>query len=51
MTEKLIDGCDLDEATTQYDLLDNRISELYGLDDAEKKVIIEAVDGENKFLV
>lgn len=51
MTEKLIDGCDLEEATAKYELLDDKVSELYGLDNTEKGVISEAVDGENKFLV
>lgn len=51
LTEKLIEGCELEDATVQYNLLDDKISELYGLNDSEKNLIKDAVDGENKFLV
>ena len=50
ITEKLIEGCDLKEATAQYELLEDKISELYGLNRSEKQLIIEAVDGKDKYL-
>ena len=48
--EPLVCGLLGEEADKQYDLLDNYISKLYGLKQAEMDIIKQAVDGENKFL-
>lgn len=50
-TNKLIEGCDIDEAELLYDLLDEKIASLYELNQAEIDIIKKSVDGENKFLV
>ena len=49
-TEPLIAGCELDKAEKYYDILDAKISKIYGLTNTEVEIIKAAVDNENKFL-
>ena len=48
--DKLICGCDIERAEQLYDEVDNMIFDLFALNNEERKIIIESVDGENKFL-
>ncbi len=48
--DKLICGCEMEQAEQLYDEVDNMIFDLFALNDEERKIIIESVDGENKFL-
>lgn len=51
LTERLIEGCDAEEVTNRYDELDEVIFDIFKLDEEERKVVKEAVDGDNKFLL
>ena len=49
--DKLIAGCEIEQAEVLYDEVDDIILNLFGLNDVEKKCIRESVDVDNKFLV
>lgn len=50
ITEKLIAGCELNEAEILYDELDDVIFDIYQFDNQERDIVKSAVDGQNKFL-
>lgn len=50
LTDKLIDGLEINEAEKVYEELDTLIAKVFNLNSSEMEIIKKAVDGENKFL-
>lgn len=50
IVDKLLSTNDMDQVNSLYELIDDRVCELYGLSEDEKKLIKDVADQGNKFL-